>query len=38
LHLNGPRLRCDGCGRVYPIIDGIPVLIAEDIEKPSRES
>ena len=23
------RLVCMGCGRAYPIIDGIPVLIAE---------
>jgi uncharacterized protein YbaR (Trm112 family) len=22
-------LRCEGCGRVYPIVDGIPVLIGE---------
>jgi uncharacterized protein len=24
-----PRLICESCGRAYPIIDGIPVLIAE---------
>jgi uncharacterized protein len=24
------RLVCSSCGRVYPIVDGIPVLIAED--------
>lgn len=29
LRLNAPRLVCQGCGRVYPIDDGIPVLIAE---------
>jgi hypothetical protein len=23
------RLVCAGCGRAYPIVDGIPVLIAE---------
>lgn len=23
------RLICAGCGRAYPILDGIPVLIAE---------
>ncbi len=22
-------LQCTGCGRVYPIIDGIPILLAE---------
>ncbi len=38
LHLDGPRLICNGCGRVYPIVDGIPVLIAEPIEQPARES
>jgi uncharacterized protein YbaR (Trm112 family) len=26
------RLVCAGCGRAYPIIDGIPVLIAERAE------
>jgi hypothetical protein len=29
LHLDGASLSCGGCGRVYSIIDGIPVLIAE---------
>jgi hypothetical protein len=29
LHLDGPRILCNGCGRVYPIVDGIPVLIVE---------
>jgi uncharacterized protein YbaR (Trm112 family) len=38
LHLDGPRLGCDGCGRIYPIVDGIPVLIAEPIEQPAMES
>jgi len=38
LHLNGPRLRCDGCGRIYPIVDGIPVLIVEQAEQHARES
>jgi uncharacterized protein YbaR (Trm112 family) len=29
LRLDGDRLLCAGCGRTYPIVDGIPVLIAE---------
>ena len=28
LRLDGERLLCAGCGRGYPIVDGIPVLIA----------
>ena len=27
------RLACTGCGRSYPVIDGIPVLIAERSEQ-----
>jgi uncharacterized protein YbaR (Trm112 family) len=23
------RVRCDGCGGVYPVADGVPVLISE---------
>lgn len=29
LRLEEARLACTGCERVYPIVDGIPVLIAE---------
>jgi uncharacterized protein YbaR (Trm112 family) len=29
LRLDEARLICAGCGRDYPIMDGIPVLIAE---------
>ena len=32
LHLDGSRLLCNGCGRVYPIVDGIPVLIVEQTD------
>ncbi len=28
LRLQGDRLHCAQCGRAYPIVDGIPVLIA----------
>jgi hypothetical protein len=30
------RLVCGNCGRVYPIVDGIPVLIAEQEVEPSQ--
>jgi hypothetical protein len=29
LRLMEPCLVCGGCGRRYPVVDGIPVLIAE---------
>ena len=29
LKLEEMNLRCAGCGRVYPILQGIPVLIPE---------
>ena len=29
LRFEGARLRCMACSRVYPIVDGIPVLIVE---------
>ncbi|MDR3751626.1 MAG: Trm112 family protein [Terracidiphilus sp.] len=32
LRPEGARLVCAGCGRVYPVVDGIPVLIAERAE------
>jgi hypothetical protein len=32
LRLEEAALGCAGCGRVYPIVDGIPVLIAERTE------
>ena len=33
LRMEEPRLVCAGCGRVYPVVGGIPVLIAERAEK-----
>jgi uncharacterized protein len=30
LRAEADRLACTGCGRVYPIVDGIPVLIMTD--------
>jgi uncharacterized protein YbaR (Trm112 family) len=29
LRVEQTRVDCVGCGRVYPVVDGIPVLIAE---------
>jgi uncharacterized protein len=29
LRFEAEHVACTGCGRVYPIVDGIPVLIAE---------
>ena len=29
-------LRCAGCGRVYPIRDGIPVMLVEEASPPTR--
>lgn len=33
LRLTGSQLVCTGCGCVYPIIDGIPVLIANRAQR-----
>jgi uncharacterized protein len=38
LRLDDAHLRCVACGRAYPIIDGIPVLIVERAESPNAES
>jgi len=35
MRLEGSSLLCSGCGRIYSVIDGIPVLIAELGESPS---
>ncbi len=43
LHLDVPgseassRLLCIGCGRAYPIVDGIPVLIADCAEAATKQ-
>jgi hypothetical protein len=33
LDFKDAAVACTKCGRVYPIVDGIPVLIAERAEK-----
>ncbi len=34
LRLDGDTLVCDQCGRVYPIRDGIPILLMEEASLP----
>ena len=29
-------LECSGCGRVYPVRDGIPVMLVEEASQPTR--
>ena len=36
LRLDANQLACRGCERVYPIIDGIPVLTAERYDRASH--
>jgi uncharacterized protein YbaR (Trm112 family) len=37
LRMSENRLVCAGCGRGYPIVDGIPVLIVERVVAPRAE-
>jgi uncharacterized protein len=37
LRADSPSLVCGACGRAYPIVDGIPVLIAERANAPAQE-
>ena len=32
--LEGDRLVCSQCGRRYPIVDGIPVMLIDEAELP----
>ena len=36
VRLEGDRLVCSQCGRRYPIRDGIPVMLIEEAERPTR--
>ncbi|HWZ44746.1 MAG TPA: Trm112 family protein [Candidatus Saccharimonadales bacterium] len=27
-------LQCTGCGRIYPIVDGIPIMLVDRAKKP----
>lgn len=29
-------LKCDACGRIYPVRDGIPVMLAEEATTPGK--
>jgi uncharacterized protein YbaR (Trm112 family) len=29
LQFEGAWIRCEGCGKRYPVVDGIPVLLAD---------
>lgn len=31
-------LECTGCGRIYPIRDGIPVMLVEEASEPTRSA
>ena len=31
-------LECSGCGRIYPIRDGIPVMLVEEASEPTRSA
>ena len=36
LRQDGNTLVCDQCGRIYPIRDGIPILLPEEAALPSQ--
>ena len=37
LRQEGDTLVCDQCGRVYPIKDGIPILLPEEATLPTQQ-
>jgi uncharacterized protein YbaR (Trm112 family) len=38
LKVESTTVACTGCGRVYPIREGIPVLLLEEATQPGRPS
>ena len=36
LRMEEARLVCKGCGRAYPVVDGVPALIVEQAENPRK--
>jgi uncharacterized protein YbaR (Trm112 family) len=35
---DGQGLECAGCGRIYPVRDGIAVMLVDEATAPTRES
>ena len=38
VHLEGEQIVCDGCGRRYPIREGIPIILIEEAEASVHET
>jgi uncharacterized protein len=36
LRPEGDELVCTGCGRAFPVVDGIPVLLLDEARVPDR--
>jgi uncharacterized protein len=36
LRFEAATVVCNGCGRIYPVVDDIPVLIPERASEPSK--
>jgi uncharacterized protein YbaR (Trm112 family) len=34
VRLEGDRIVCTGCGKRYPVRDGIPIMLVEEAEEP----
>lgn len=38
VRLDGDRLVCSGCGRRFPVVDDIPVMLIEEAEIPGQSA